>query len=499
MKIPLNLLLGFAKRAAFDAAINEGRWDARDVPFTDTSGFHTYADLDLDLDVSAGDDHAAFRNLQIFQALASAAEAVGRVSGMRILELQGQRIHLYLEAAIPTDATVRKLVEGLRVFYQLATAEIGRLVGDIPFSLRMAADHGRAILLRSIGDDVSESVVSLGNAANRPAKHLAPAVRNNGVPAGFLALNEGVLRGSADAHWRLIDLDVTRAQKQAVDEGAGDAEARHTMFSAAIAQYTGLAKSAMEVLAREFEPNPHNPVQAPLRRSGFMFRADLDGHSAKVRAAMEQGDRAIMALVANFHQIMRYPIAFKESLPEGVSVLCFPWAGDCANLFLECDDYQLERAYLPNTAALNWHSQNGESGVEWRKVLDNCNWLVALGGGDPSSSGRGTLLTGKVFADGRTFHVGAGWSWRRSLDAEQSKGTTAQQTVIQVEDYRALDRVCQAAYHDHPENPSLFKVADLASLTRAEKQSATAAKVSVPATVPAFNIQVRAPKPYRTA
>jgi hypothetical protein len=496
MKIPLNQLLAFTKQATFSAAINAGRWDAREIPFTDTTGFHTYADLDLALELSAGDDQASYRNLQVLQALASAAEAVGRVSGMRILEIQGQRLHLYLEAQIPREAEVRKLVQACRVFYQLATAEIGRLIGDTPFSIRMASDHGRAILLRSTGDDASESLVSLGNAANRPAKKLARAVGEGGVPAGYLALNEGALRGSDEPRWQLINLDLTRVQKQELDEAAEDAQARLTMFSAANSQYSGLAKSAMEVMAREFEPNPQNPVHAPLRRVGFMFRADLDGHSVKVRAAMDRGDHAIAALVANFHQIMRYPVAFKESLPGGVSVLCFPWAGDCANLFLECDDYRLERTYLPNTAALNWHTQNGESGIEWRRVLEDCKWLVALGGGDPVSAGRGTILTGNVTADGRTFHVGAGWSWRRSLDAEQSKGTKAEDTIIQVEDYRALDGKFQAAYADHPENPSLFKLAPLASLERAARQSATATCVSVAATEPVFNIQVRAPKPY---
>lgn len=496
MKIPLNQLLEFTKQATFSAAINAGRWEADDIPFTDSTGFHTYADLDLALELSAGDDAAAFGNLQVLQAFASAAEAVGRVSGIRILEVQGPRLHLYLEAQVPTDADVRMLVQACRVFHQLATMEISQLVGDVDFSIRMASDHGRAILLRSTGEDVSESLVSLGNAANRPAKKLARDVGKGGVPAGTLALNEGAVRGREEPEWRLINLDLTRVQK-GLDEAAEDAEARLTMFSTANSQYPVLANSAMAILAREFEPNPQNPVHAPMRRTGFMFRADLDGHSAKVRAAMSRGDEAIAVLVRNFHQIMRYPVAFKESLPDGVSVLCFPWAGDCANLFLECDNYALERTHLPNAAALNWHTQNGESGIDWSQVLEDCKWLVALGGGDPATVGRGRILTGNVIADGRTFHVGAGWSWQRSLDAEQSKGTSAEDTVIQIEDYRGLETKYQDAYGDHPENPSLFKVASLAGLERAERLSTKAACVTAAATEPVFNIQVRAPKPYR--
>lgn len=496
MKIPLSQLLTFTKQATFSAAINAGRWNVSDIPFTDTTGFHIYADLDLALEFSAGDDQAAFRNLQVLQAFASSAEAVGRASGMRILEVQGPRLHLYLEAGTPTEADVRRLVQACRVFYQLATTEVSQLVGDVEFSIRMAADYGRAILVRSTGADISESLVSLGNVANRPAKKLSRDVGKAGVPAGTLALNEGAIRGREESEWRLINLDVARVEK-AMDESDQETESRITMFSAANSQYPIVANSAMAILAREFEPNPQNPIHAPMRRSGFMFRADLEGFSATVRAAMSHGDEAVTVLVATFQQIMRYPTAFKESLPEGVSVLCFPWAGDCANLFLECENYALERTHLPNAAALNWHNQNGESGVKWNRVLENCQWLVALGGGDPATAGRGRILTGNVIADGRTFHVGAGWSWRRSLDAEQSRGTDADGTVIQIEDYRGLESKYRDAYVDHPENPALFKVASLAALERAERQSCKGTSVSVAATEPVFNIQVRAPKPYR--
>lgn len=489
MKVPFSQLLGFSKRAAFEAAINSGQWDSRNIPFADSTGYHTYADLDLVLEFSAGDNEAAYRNLQVLQAFASAAESVGSASGMRILEVQGQRIHLYLEAANPTEDSVELLVMACRAFYRIAKREISQRVGDTPFSIRMAADHGRAILLRSVGDDQSESLVSLGNPANRPAKKLARDVGKAGVPASHLALNKGAIRGSDEPDWQLINLDAELVQKQEIDEHA-------TFFSAANSQYEIMAKSAMEVLAREFEPNPKNPVYAPLRRSGFMLRADLDGHSAKVREAMRVGDAAIAQMVVNFVQIMRYPVAFKDSLPEGVSVLCFPWAGDCANLFLECDNYALERSYLPNTAALNWHTQNGESGVNWHKVLDDCKWLVAIAGGNHETGGHGTILTGNVYADGRTFHVGAGWSWRRSLDAEQSRGTRAEETVVQLEDYRGLDECYQSAYGDHPENPTLFKIASLTALQRAARQQEKETRVSVTAIEPTFNIQVRAPKPY---
>src|SRR5205823_8323299 len=98
-------------------------------------------------------------------------------------------------------------------------------------------------------------------------------------------------------------------------------------------RYSEIALSAMKTLAQQFEPNPRNPVRSPHRRHGFMFRADLDQFSPRVAAALSQGGVAIRVLVKEFQTIMSYPAAFKDTLPEGVSALMFPWAGACANLF----------------------------------------------------------------------------------------------------------------------------------------------------------------------
>jgi len=230
-----------------------------------------------------------------------------------------------------------------------------------------------------------------------------------------------------------------------------------------------------------------------------MFRADLDQFSHRVAAAMSHDGIAVPTLVKEFQTIMNYPTVFKDTLPEGVSVLMFPWAGDCANLFLECNDYDLERTYLPNRAAINWHDQGrglSTNGTDWQRVLGNCKWLVALAGGDNKESEHGFVLTGNIFADGRTFHVGAGWSWRRSLDAEQSDETNPEDTIIQNEDHRALDTSLQVPYSDHPAHPSLFKIAEFSKLVKAQAKHEEAGAISMPAVVPGTRIKVSAPRPH---
>lgn len=493
-RVSVNQLLGLTKTATLLEAYNARTLSEGDIPFADTQGVHIYADLKLEMSLAAAEDEeSAYRNLQILQVYATAAESAAVPAEIGILEVQGQRLHLLKEAKSNGSVDLESLYDACRIFHRIATREIKRLVGQTEFSIRMAADYGRAFLLKSSGLDESESIVSLGVPANRPAKKLARDVGNSGVPAGHLAFNIASLTDpEADAEWEMIDLredpfQALAAQQQYLLEAANDV-------------FENRAPGVMTKLARDFSPNPHNPVHQPLRRQGFMMRTDLDGFTARVKTAMNGTDQDAFDLVKDFHVIMQYPAAFKETLPSGIKVILFPWAGDCSNMLLECDDYDLERTYLPNTAAINWHDQGRGAGLDgktnWRKLLGETKWLVALAGGESSGADHGYILTGNVEAAGRTFHVGAGWGWRRSLDAEQSKGTKAEETVIQKEDFDGLDPNLQKPYRDHPFHPTLFKVASFEALAKANREHRSAVCASSPAIVPSVKSSVPAPRPY---
>jgi len=486
MQIPFGQLIAFASRRTFQEAIANRRWEVGEVPYSDVRGYHLYSDLGLRLAISAAEsDEAAYRNLQILQAYVSAAESAGEVTGMTFLEVQGRRLHLFREAASADDELAEEVRRGCRAFYELARRKILDVAPGTEFTIRMALDYGRAILLRSVGDDVSESIVSLGNAANRPAKKLARDVDRSGVPAGYLAINETAFGQDENQPpvWRLVDLTAPIVSRK-TDDLLGESM---------------VAFSAIENRARPFEPNPHNPVNAPRKRRGFMFRADLDGFSSRVSDAMSSGADAISSLVADFQVLMSYPVAFKDTLPDGVSVVAFPWAGDCANLLLECDDYAVERTYLPNRAAINWHDQGrglAGNGTDWRSRMRGSKWLVAIAGGEQVEKEHGFILTGNVLASGRTFHVGSGWSWQRSLDAEQSTGTRPEDTVIHNEDYGGLDEPLRRPYSEHAAQPALFKIAPFDRLVKAQRDHDDKGRVSVPATVPSLGIKVNSPRPY---
>ncbi|MGA8660375.1 MAG: hypothetical protein WB586_30025 [Chthoniobacterales bacterium] len=131
-----------------------------------------------------------------------------------------------------------------------------------------------------------------------------------------------------------------------------------------------------------------------------MLRADLDGFSARVRRAFSDGDYGLQKLVEEFCTLIDYPKHFADKLPAGVQTVVFPWAGDCANLFLTCDDYDSERGYLPNRLGLEWHTLADQvrEGIAWRKLMGQTNWIVAIAGGNPTVEGHGSILTANVAA-----------------------------------------------------------------------------------------------------
>ena len=432
--------------------------------FADVWGIHFYSDLRLELELSAPDhplDAALY--LRILQTYASIAEACGNSLGIEILEIQGERLHLLWEVAAPRPNEGLKLVDFSRAFHALASQRIAEEAPGYRFTLRFAADYGRALIIRAAGRDFSDSVISFGDAANRPAKRLVVPLGRGGVPAGSLSVTALAVGESSKGEPKWLDIDVA---SQAFLE-----KTRNDTFESAKAILANVEVSNQRLVKASIAPNPLNLVESPRFRRGFMLRADLDGFSARVRSAFIDGDYGMQKLVEEFSTLMDYPKAFSDKLPSSVQTIVFPWAGDCANLFLTCEDYDSERGYLPNRLGLEWHTLADQvrQGTAWRKSMAQAKWVVAMAGGDPSVERHGSILTANVAASGRLFYVGAGWSWRRSLDAEQSDGLTRDDTVVQVEDFSGLSKPYRDAFKDHPDNPTLFKVASLEALKQTDQ------------------------------
>jgi hypothetical protein len=102
---------------------------------------------------SAAEQPSAIMPAMHVARFASAAESAAAAAESNILEVQGQRIHLFKNTGSTGEVDLAAIYDACRVFHQIATREIRKFVVQTGFSIRMAADHGRTILLKSSGMD----------------------------------------------------------------------------------------------------------------------------------------------------------------------------------------------------------------------------------------------------------------------------------------------------------------------------------------------------------
>jgi hypothetical protein len=459
--------------------------------YAEASGWHVYTHLAWPVRISAAEtDKDAKAYLGHLQTYATLAERAASSSGLRILEVQGKRLHLFLETSRPLQGDLEQIVIFSRVLQRLIDQYIRPQVDSSRLAFTVATDHGAAILVLSVLEDQSESLVSLGHAANTPAKRL-----NRGVTAGHLAFDKNVFNPQrTTASWEEIGLEVAENAQLKSQTELALANSKSNLDDTLIENRA----AQMRTFAASFLPRPQQGVQDPLVYQGFMLRADLDGFSARVKKAMEGSPQDKLRLVMEFTEIMQFPSEFKDRLSGKAQVLPFPWAGDCANLLLVPDDYDFARTFLPNLAATEWHDQRNGTNRQrqpWSMYLAQNRWVVGVAGGDNGDSDHGRVLVGRVFANHRSYLVGGGWGWGRSDDAVQAEGVTAEETVITLEDYRGLGAHHQSAYR--PLN-SLFHRASLEALVKAKGKAIDALAHSKPFHIrtPVAAVAMPSPRPY---
>jgi hypothetical protein len=355
---------------------------------------------------------------------------------------------------------------------------------------KMAAHHGPAILIRKANTS-SDSIISLGPAANAPAKRL-PKTR-----AKYLALPSDFLKQSGVAHqdeggWIEINVhDVsgpyTAFESLVLNEQLGAAS------RAVLAQrVTSLPSRVRLAKASQFSESAYASVAHPLKVQGLCMRADLDGFSKQVSRAFEAGEPGMRALAERFYTIMSYGDDYAAKLQE--RVIQMPWAGDCATLVLVSEEsYARIRGYLPATAAAKWHDQMSERGRNWGDSMGTSRWAVGVAGGDDEEGADGYMLLARVTAGGRGFLVGAGWGVGRSLDAKEAEGVRGGDTVVPDVDYDALEPVYQK--HFEPLDSVFWKSSGLSGdkLVQSAVQAGSVSKEK-PTTYP--NIIIPAPRPH---
>lgn len=485
--------------------------------FADSDGFHIYAYLRLRLRLTnAENDQHAARLLEIIQLFAQLAEDCGRVARVEQLEVQGKRSHYLLLCKMNDTASLSRLLAFCVALTRVVEKRIKPLAGDDWIGFSMAADHGRAILVDSSPYDQSGSLISLGPAANSPAKKLNRRLADGGVPDGCLAVNMACFNRPSDpgarAYWVEHNLAEPPTELRGRTEELTEQMLTATANTAAFYGQKRAAYSRGLVLlaanSADFIDVSSTTFKDPHKVQGFAMRVDLDGFTAQVLAAFRANDdRVIMALVARFNEILTYPTQFKDRLDRPMILL--PWAGDQANMILlpkPGETYAQARSYLAVEAARAWHRQEFEGFAKlavgggqrrsWRELLGGARWVIGWAGGDDEGEddGHSYLLVANIHAGDRGFLSVAGWGWGRALDAQEADDVRAEDTVLPNEDYHGLDNLYQTGFRPLS---SRFHRAPYSALQAAEKTKASTLSISRTAPVISAPQIVRpAARPY---
>lgn len=454
-------------------------------PFLPQHVEHIYVKLDLEHrfeNAATADDARGF--LRSVWRASLAAEHVAVAYGGRVLEIQGSLIHVGLPQPFnPADGRPAALAfaAALHHVYQSLFPAQSRVNG-----WRMTIDGGRTLVVAGRGIHNDASLVSLGRAANRPAKHLYHQLE---LPESARSLKRHYVadRDDRTGRWRHQNLDslpFVLTERDATDAARQVREAEPKLdFSAGTSRTLA---GGMKVEARALPvPAPGTPgsptPERPHTLCGWVMRVDLDGFTGRVEDCFDH-DTQLRELAGQFYAIMDDAAAFAGRHGETLAQL--PWAGDnftAAAVFPNKPAYE---AAVPRRLV--------ELSLDYAKEMDAPaldagfgGWAHGVAGGTLHGNTVGNVYLAGIEFEGRRFLVGAGEGFGRSAQAFGDVDPDPGYMALYHEDHARLDERYksrfEAAVTVRGEQSSLYKIANIQSLTanRAAIAAAAAAAVNI--------------------
>jgi hypothetical protein len=443
-------------------------------------GWHIYGELQLNLELSAPSDlKAAQEYIHIIQVYASLAYQSGLELGCSVLEVQGERIHLFLPSLLDENvddvyAICCQISDG--VYSTMSSLTDGKWQG-----FKMAADHGKTVLIPNI--DIDDSFLSLSVAANDPAKVLP----NTG--AGELSLKSKYsLTGTTtptSQKWITYKL---KDRPQNLDGLIKNS--KHKTASDWASPYSEQMQQEPEVFVNNIRSVEDDWVPSTTENfivQGICLRSDLDGFTSKVKSAFENDQ--VDELTDLFYQIMGYAKDFSSNLQTGKSVQ-LPWAGDCASFVIfptDADKYQTFTFNAPAKFPAKWHDVMDldlENGEKWSARLDGLSWAVGAAGGPSQNEGFGSLIISHISCGERVFRVVSGWGAKSSSKALDSGEVKGGDTVISRPDHAELSDYLKPLFTDHKPQFKISKeqLSSGVIATAATTEGITSPSIPIPGT-----------------
>lgn len=437
---------------------------------------HVYVRLDFEKRFEAArtaEDARGF--LRSVARAATAAAHLAEELGGALMEVQGSVLHVALPTPIGDTTTLRFASDLHWVLRALFDRPDARVRG-----WRMTADAGATLVVRGRGVHGDDSFVSLGRAANRPAKHLYAQLE---LPEDKRRLKRfwiGV-RDAQSGAWRYTSLEDTAPRVDKARVVAEKAQAAEPAIDYSRPISTPMAKASAAPIGPAWSPSSPS-ADRPQSYFGWVMRADLDGFSARVEGCFDN-DLRLQELALEFRAIMDAAAEFVERHRE--TLVQLPWAGDnftAAALFSTVGQYDAAAPDRLVELSLDFEKDMRSAAG----VAELRGWAHGVAGGVPHGNSHGNVFIGAVLIGGRRFLVGAGEGFGRSAQAFGDVNPDASQLVLYHEDTGRLAPHFREAFEravtHRGEGSTLYDIADMKALLRIRaRKDASSASIIVSA------------------
>ncbi len=382
-------------------------------PFSPREIVHVYLKLDFKHEYENATNAADA--LKFLRSVSRAAHAIKRIAesfGGDLLEAQGSMLHVGLPAdsldtaGIIEQATCRFASRSNRAFRQIFN-ERDRCVQG----WRFAADAGKTLLVTGRCAHGDDSIVSLGESANAPAKYLYSQLE---VPEDMRKLKRFMIafRDPHSESWKHEELDSLSTDLFEMVELVEEARALDPTVKFMRPSQTGLITAQAAPIGRPGDPGAPT-ANKPDSRFGWVFRADLDGFTSRVKNCFGNDDE-LCDLASHFYELMQTATDFVTAHQEVLVQL--PWAGDnCtfAAVFDTQTDYEAARECRVVEFVLDFEKEISEFVSE----IGYGGWAYGVAGGTPHRNAKGNIYIAGIEVDDRRYLLAAGEGVGRSTQA----------------------------------------------------------------------------------
>lgn len=440
--------------------------------FTPQEIAHVYIKLDFQSDsenAANADDAKGF--LRSVSRASLAAHHIAQQYNGVLLEVQGSTLHAGLRGQPQFSASAmdnaNAFVADLHYAYQILFRDKQKRVQG----WRMTVDTGKTLLVAGRGVHGDDSLVSLGNAANRPAKHLYSQLELPDADQELKVFQVGV-RQPQNGKWIHENLD--RAKPRLLKEARAIAE-----DASRTEPKVDWKDGGKQVTARALPLGPAGSPASPspdrpATHFGWVMRSDLDGFTARVQQCLDKNEK-LQELAEQFYCIMDAATEFTQAHKEELAQL--PWAGDnytAAAVFSTKAAYDAAIPKRVVELALDFEKEMAQAALD----CGTDGWAYGIAGGEVHGNSGGNVYLAGIEIDGRRFLVGVGEGFGRSTRAFGDIDPHAKEIVLYKPDWEKLQESYKKAFEPaitvRKEQSTLYRKSNADALTRIRAREASA-------------------------